>query len=146
MSIVAFLILLGMTTALLTLSGGTRAFAEWAQTRIKSKRGAKLLAACLGVFIFVDDYFNRSGTFNIWLGGFFKKLETCFKDDIEMKGSAIDHIKLSLRLEKVKLEEMVIDDEADNELRNYIVHDIQTELDNLETQLLVLKAWEMESL
>ncbi|MDF2152481.1 tetracycline efflux Na+/H+ antiporter family transporter Tet(35) [Vibrio sp. CAU 1672] len=58
MSIVAFLILLGMTTALLTLSGGTRAFAEWAQTRVKSKRGSKLLAAFLGVFIFVDDYFN----------------------------------------------------------------------------------------
>ncbi|KLV09144.1 hypothetical protein ABT56_02820 [Photobacterium aquae] len=58
MSIVAFLILLGMTTALLTLSGGTRAFAEWAQTKIKTKRGAKLLAAFLGVFIFVDDYFN----------------------------------------------------------------------------------------
>jgi len=58
MSIVAFLVLLGMTTALLTLSGGTRAFAEWAQTKIKSKRGAKLLAASLGVFIFVDDYFN----------------------------------------------------------------------------------------
>lgn len=58
MSIVAFLLLLGMMTALLTLSGGTRAFAEWAQTRIKSKRGAKLLAAFLGVFIFVDDYFN----------------------------------------------------------------------------------------
>ncbi|MDO6705711.1 Na+/H+ antiporter NhaC family protein [Photobacterium sp. 1_MG-2023] len=58
MSIVAFLLLLGMTTALLTLSGGTRAFAQWAQTKIKSKRGAKLLAAFLGVFIFVDDYFN----------------------------------------------------------------------------------------
>ncbi|MGF1686671.1 Na+/H+ antiporter NhaC family protein [Photobacterium japonica] len=58
MSIVAFLILLGMTTALLTLSGGTRAFAEWAQTKIKTKRGAKLLAAFLGVFIFIDDYFN----------------------------------------------------------------------------------------
>lgn len=58
MSIVAFLLLLGMMTALLTLSGGTRAFAEWAQTRVKSKRGAKLLAAFLGVFIFVDDYFN----------------------------------------------------------------------------------------
>ncbi|MGF1746652.1 Na+/H+ antiporter NhaC family protein [Vibrio minamisatsumaniensis] len=58
MSIVAFLIILGMTTALLTLSGGTRAFAEWAQTRVKSKRGSKLLAAFLGVFIFVDDYFN----------------------------------------------------------------------------------------
>ncbi|EKO3687381.1 Na+/H+ antiporter NhaC family protein [Vibrio metschnikovii] len=58
MSIVGFLLLLGMMTALLTLSGGTRAFAEWAQVRVKSKRGAKLLAAFLGVFIFVDDYFN----------------------------------------------------------------------------------------
>ena len=45
MSIVLFLIILGMTTALLTLSGGTRAFAAWAQTKIKTKRGAKLLAA-----------------------------------------------------------------------------------------------------
>ncbi|MBE1274909.1 Na+/H+ antiporter NhaC family protein [Enterovibrio baiacu] len=58
MSIVAFLILVGMITALITLSGGTRAFAEWAQSRVKSKRGAKLLAAFLGVFIFIDDYFN----------------------------------------------------------------------------------------
>ncbi|GAL21986.1 Na+/H+ antiporter [Vibrio maritimus] len=58
MSIVGFLLLLGMMTALLTLSGGTKAFAEWAQARVKSKRGSKLLAAFLGVFIFVDDYFN----------------------------------------------------------------------------------------
>lgn len=58
MSIVFFLLLLGMMTALLTLSGGTRAFAIWAQSRVKSKRGSKLLAATLGVFIFVDDYFN----------------------------------------------------------------------------------------
>lgn len=56
--ILLFLVLLGMTTALLTLSGGTYAFAEWAQKRIKTKRGAKLLAAWLGVFIFIDDYFN----------------------------------------------------------------------------------------
>ncbi len=51
MSIVGFLLLLGMMTALLTLSGGTRAFAQWAQVRVKSKRGSKLLAAFLGVFI-----------------------------------------------------------------------------------------------
>ncbi|MFC5077245.1 Malate-2H(+)/Na(+)-lactate antiporter [Vibrio thalassae] len=57
-SIIGFLLLLGMMTALLTLSGGTKAFAEWAQIRVKSKRGSKLLAAFLGVFIFVDDYFN----------------------------------------------------------------------------------------
>lgn len=56
--ILIFLVLLGMMTALLTLSGGTYAFAEWAQKRIKSRRGAKLLAAWLGVFIFIDDYFN----------------------------------------------------------------------------------------
>ncbi|NRA55193.1 MAG: Na+/H+ antiporter NhaC family protein [Gammaproteobacteria bacterium] len=58
MSIVSFLLLLGIITALITLSGGTRAFANWALTRIKSKRGASLLAAVLGVFIFIDDYFN----------------------------------------------------------------------------------------
>ncbi|MDP5253643.1 MULTISPECIES: Na+/H+ antiporter NhaC family protein [unclassified Vibrio] len=58
MSIVAFLLLLGMMTALLTLSGGTRAFANWAQRKVKTQRGSKLLAAFLGVFIFVDDYFN----------------------------------------------------------------------------------------
>ncbi|MEL0658356.1 Na+/H+ antiporter NhaC family protein [Psychromonas arctica] len=58
MSIVAFLLLLGMMTAVLTLSGGTRAFADWALNHIKDKRGASLLAAFLGVFIFIDDYFN----------------------------------------------------------------------------------------
>ncbi|WP_261817176.1 Na+/H+ antiporter NhaC family protein [Vibrio gallicus] len=58
MSIVGFLLLLGMMTALLTLSGGTKAFAIWAQARVKSKRGSQLLAALLGVFIFIDDYFN----------------------------------------------------------------------------------------
>jgi len=58
MSIVAFLVLLGMMTALLTLSGGTRAFADWALDHIKDKRGASFLAAFLGLFIFIDDYFN----------------------------------------------------------------------------------------
>lgn len=58
MSIVAFLLLLGMMTALLTLSGGTRAFADWALDHIKDKRGASFLAAFLGLFIFIDDYFN----------------------------------------------------------------------------------------
>lgn len=58
MSIILFLIFLGMITALLTLSGGTKAFAIWAQSRVKTQRGARLLAVFLGVFIFVDDYFN----------------------------------------------------------------------------------------
>lgn len=58
MSIIVFLLLLGMMTALLTLSGGTQTFAIWAQSKIKTPRGAKLLTAFLGIFIFVDDYFN----------------------------------------------------------------------------------------
>ena len=58
MSIVAFLVILGAMTALLTLSGGTRAFANWAQSRIKTQRQARLLTAFLGMFIFIDDYFN----------------------------------------------------------------------------------------
>lgn len=58
MSIVIFLVLLGMITTLLTLSGGAKAFAQWAQTKIKSPRQAKLLSVFIGIFIFIDDYFN----------------------------------------------------------------------------------------
>lgn len=56
--IIIFLILLGVLTSLLNISGSNQAFANWAQNHIKGKRGAKLLTAFLGVFIFIDDYFN----------------------------------------------------------------------------------------
>ncbi|WP_121250956.1 Na+/H+ antiporter NhaC family protein [Nocardioides ferulae] len=56
--ILAFTLLLGVITAFIMMSGGTRAFADWAQTRIRSRRGATMLPAALGVAIFVDDYFN----------------------------------------------------------------------------------------
>ncbi|OOF36085.1 Na+/H+ antiporter NhaC family protein [Rodentibacter heidelbergensis] len=58
MNIVLFLLLLGVLTALLTVSGSNRAFAEWAQARIKNRRGAKLLAASLVFVTFIDDYFH----------------------------------------------------------------------------------------
>ncbi|OOF35727.1 Na+/H+ antiporter [Rodentibacter mrazii] len=58
MNIVLFLILLGVLTALLTVSGSNRAFVEWAQKRIKDRRGAKLLAASLVFVTFIDDYFH----------------------------------------------------------------------------------------
>ena len=58
MNIVLFLLLLGILTALLTVSGSNRAFAEWAQKRIKGRRGAKLLAASLVFITFIDDYFH----------------------------------------------------------------------------------------
>ncbi|MCZ2260465.1 Na+/H+ antiporter NhaC family protein [Sporosarcina sp. G11-34] len=57
-NIMLFILLLGVITAFVSLSGGSKAFAEWAVKRIKTKRGAKLLTVVLGVSIFVDDYFN----------------------------------------------------------------------------------------
>lgn len=57
-NIILFLLLLGILTALLTVSGSNRVFAEWAQKRIKDRRGAKLLAASLVFVTFIDDYFH----------------------------------------------------------------------------------------
>lgn len=57
-NIILFLILLGILTALLSISGSNQAFAHWAQQRIKDKRGAKLTAAALVFVTFIDDYFH----------------------------------------------------------------------------------------
>ncbi|QIW15996.1 Na+/H+ antiporter [Pasteurellaceae bacterium RH1A] len=57
-NIILFLLLLGALTALLSLSGSNQAFANWAQQRIKGRRGAKLMAACLVFITFIDDYFH----------------------------------------------------------------------------------------
>ncbi|MFS0822210.1 Na+/H+ antiporter NhaC family protein [Bacillus sp. 1P02SD] len=56
--IILFLFLLGIITAFISISGGSRAFGEWAQTKVKTRTGAQLLAAVLGIVIFIDDYFN----------------------------------------------------------------------------------------
>ncbi|PKG58457.1 Na+/H+ antiporter [Shewanella sp. Choline-02u-19] len=56
--IIGFLIVLGMITALITVSGSARAFAEWARKHIRNKRDAKLLTMFLGCVVFIDDYFN----------------------------------------------------------------------------------------
>ncbi len=56
--ILIFLVLLGILVALITKSGASRAYGEWASKSIKSKKGSLLATAALGVVIFVDDYFN----------------------------------------------------------------------------------------
>lgn len=56
--ILSFILMLGVITAIVSLSGGSTAFAAWAVKRIKTNRGSKLLTAFLGIIIFVDDYFN----------------------------------------------------------------------------------------
>jgi len=56
--ILIFTLTLGMITALILMAGGSAAFSDWAMQRIKTRRGAQLLGAVLGVVIFIDDYFN----------------------------------------------------------------------------------------
>ena len=56
--ILIFTLLLGIIAAFIMMSGGTKAFADWAITRIKGRRGAQALPGILGIVIFIDDYFN----------------------------------------------------------------------------------------
>jgi tetracycline resistance efflux pump len=56
--IILFLLMLGVITAFISISGGSRAFGEWAMKRVKSRTGAQLVGAALGIIIFIDDYFN----------------------------------------------------------------------------------------
>ena len=56
--ILVFLVVLGAMVALMNKAGGSQAFGEWAKKHIKSKLGAQTATVCLGVLIFIDDYFN----------------------------------------------------------------------------------------
>ena len=56
--IILFLLLLGVITAFINISGGSRAFGDWALKRVKTRAGAQILTAVLGIIIFIDDYFN----------------------------------------------------------------------------------------
>lgn len=57
-SLLLFLALLGALTALIAIAGGSRAYAKWVTQHIHSARAAEVLTTLLGIFIFVDDYFN----------------------------------------------------------------------------------------
>ena len=56
--ILIFLVLLGILVALITKSGASRSYGNWAIKSIKTKKGALLATTVLGALIFVDDYFN----------------------------------------------------------------------------------------
>ncbi len=57
-NILIFDVLLGMIIILLTKSGGSSAYGNWAGKHIHSKRTSSLATMGLGILIFVDDYFN----------------------------------------------------------------------------------------
>lgn len=56
--ILVFLVILGIFVVLMQKSGGSKAYGEWAEKKISSKKGALCATAALGCLIFVDDYFN----------------------------------------------------------------------------------------
>ena len=56
--ILIFLVLLGAMVALMNKAGGSAAFGNWAKKHIKTKVGAQCATICLGILIFIDDYFN----------------------------------------------------------------------------------------
>ena len=56
--ILIFLVILGTMVALMNKAGGSAAFGNWARKHIKSKIGAQIATICLGLLIFIDDYFN----------------------------------------------------------------------------------------
>lgn len=56
--ILIFLVILGIMVALMNKAGGSAAFGDWAKKHIKSKIGAQCATICLGILIFIDDYFN----------------------------------------------------------------------------------------
>lgn len=57
-SMILFLALLGALVTVVTSAGGSEAYGKWASAKIKTKRGASLATAGLGILIFIDDYFN----------------------------------------------------------------------------------------
>ncbi|CCO07250.1 Na+/H+ antiporter NhaC family protein [Desulforamulus hydrothermalis] len=58
LSILSFLVILGILVHLVTVAGGSAAYGKWAAGKIKSRSGAQLATLFLGIMIFIDDYFN----------------------------------------------------------------------------------------
>ncbi|MFD1413488.1 Na+/H+ antiporter NhaC family protein [Oceanobacillus jeddahense] len=56
--LISFLLFLGVLTAFLQASGGARAFGDWMLRRVKTRTGAEIMTAVIGLIIFIDDYFN----------------------------------------------------------------------------------------
>ena len=57
-SILIFLVILGIMVDLMNKAGGSAAFGRWARKAVKTRYGAQLMTMLLGVLIFIDDYFN----------------------------------------------------------------------------------------
>ncbi|MBQ1505907.1 MAG: Na+/H+ antiporter NhaC family protein [Erysipelotrichales bacterium] len=58
LTVLVFLILLGMLVSTLNRSGATDEYARWAGRKLTTRRQTLLATMALGIIIFIDDYFN----------------------------------------------------------------------------------------
>src|SRR3712207_1346621 len=58
MYILAFVVLLGVLTSFIYISGGLQAFSDWAITKVRTRFQAQLVPYILGIVIFFDDAFS----------------------------------------------------------------------------------------
>lgn len=58
LNMLLFMLLLGGLISLMTASGATRAFAEWAARRCQSRKSAKSLTGLMVFAFFIDDFFH----------------------------------------------------------------------------------------
>lgn len=63
--IILFLLLLGIIATMVTITGGSQAFGEWALSKVKTRVGAQFVSTFLGLVIFIDDYFNSLTVGNV---------------------------------------------------------------------------------
>lgn len=57
-NILIFTSLLGALVYVVAMSGGTKAYGNWAVERVKTRRATLFSTSGLGILIFIDDYFN----------------------------------------------------------------------------------------
>ncbi len=53
-----FLVVLGIMVVLINFSGGSKAFGNWANARIKTRKQSQIATFFLCIMLFIDDYFN----------------------------------------------------------------------------------------
>ena len=77
--------LMGALVGLLSRSGASMAFARYAQSRVKSRRGVQMLTVLAGIFVFFDDYFN-----SLTIGSVMRPVADRFKVSREKLAYLID--------------------------------------------------------
>ena len=65
MSIIIFLLGLGIVTSFVVLTGGARAFVNSIAKRVKTRKGVQFITVVIGVILMIDDYFNAMVNGNI---------------------------------------------------------------------------------